>query len=263
MRSKTSGCGELLGFRLDERPLDTLVGEAMAAVRQERSPVVFACANPHSLVEARVDEEFRLALLDADQLVADGVGVILGAKLAGACAGPRITGSDYFRAAMLALDREAGIRRRVFLFGSSDAVLERMESRLSSEFPNVTVCGRLAPPFRPWSEEEDEGFRSVIRSAEPDILWVGISAPKQEKWVYRNRYALQIPVIGSVGAVFDFMAGTVPRAPEWMCRVGLEWLYRLGREPRRLWRRNLISTPMFIGLVIGEYLRAEGARRGT
>src|SRR3569833_2005210 len=127
-------------------------------------------------------------------------------------------------------------------------------TRCARDFTRVTVCGMVSPPYRTWSEDENAAMLSAINAASPDVLWVGMTAPKQEKWVETNRAHLKEPVIGSVGAVFDFYAGTYPRAPAWMCRFGIEWLYRLVKEPQRMWRRNFISSPLFVLLVLRRHL---------
>jgi N-acetylglucosaminyldiphosphoundecaprenol N-acetyl-beta-D-mannosaminyltransferase len=118
-------------------------------------------------------------------------------------------------------------------------------------FPNVVV-ETLSPPFRPWSKRENDDMVAKISQFQPDILWVGMTAPKQEKWVAANALRLTVPVIGSIGAVFDYYAGVTPRAPPWICDLGLEWLYRLPREPRRLWRRTIVSAPLFLWHVVRE-----------
>jgi N-acetylglucosaminyldiphosphoundecaprenol N-acetyl-beta-D-mannosaminyltransferase len=234
----------LLGIPIGWRGLAELTDEAVRAVRDREPQVVFACANPHSLVTARDDGVFRDALRDADQVVADGVGVSLAGRWVGARIGPRITGTDYFLSLMGRLNDSGG--GRVFFFGSSDKVLGLIAERMARDYPALTLCGALSPPYRAWSEEENRAMLAQIDAAQPDLLWVGMTAPKQEKWVFQNRHSLAVPVIGSIGAVFDFYAGTYPRAPAWMCRYGLEWLYRLISEPRRMWRRNFISTPLFL-----------------
>jgi N-acetylglucosaminyldiphosphoundecaprenol N-acetyl-beta-D-mannosaminyltransferase len=238
----------ILGVAIGNRTLEALVDEAMEAIRNGGRPAVFACANPHSLVAANADETFFRALSEADPVVADGSGVALVGKVLRADIGPRITGSDYFLGVMGRLEALGG--GRVFFFGSSERVLGLIAGRLGRDFPSLTLCGTLSPPFREFTEQENLDMVAAINAARPDVLWVGMTAPKQEKWVYRNRSALAVPVVGSIGAVFDFYAGTHPRAPAWMCRLGIEWLYRLVREPRRMWRRNFVSTPAFLGLVL-------------
>ena len=246
----------MLGVEISKAPLEELIAHAINAI-DNRGRIVFACANPHSLAIAVRDAEFKAALNAADQVVADGAGVTVLGRMVGLDVGPRITGSDYFLSTMQALSRYEG--RRVFFFGSSDKVLELIADRMRAEFPSIDLCGTLSPPFKDWSEEENDRMIEQINAARPDVLWVGMTAPKQEKWVYSSMEKLQVPVIGSIGAVFDFYAGTHPRAPLWMRRVGFEWLFRFMREPFRMWHRNLISSPLFIKLVIQHHILRKGS----
>lgn len=232
--------------------LDQIVERSLAAIRCDQPTVVFACANPHSLVAAQQDPEFLQALNKAQIVVADGVGVSLAAKVLGIEVGPRITGDDYFRALLAAVARTG--RGRVFFFGSSDRVLELIAERLARDYPQLTLCGTLSPPFREFTPAENADMVAAINAARPDVLWVGMTAPKQEKWVESQRETLQVPVIGSIGAVFEFFAGTHPRAPGWMCAIGLEWLYRLVREPRRMWQRVAVSGPRFAAAVVRQHV---------
>jgi N-acetylglucosaminyldiphosphoundecaprenol N-acetyl-beta-D-mannosaminyltransferase len=238
----------ILGVRIGTRSLPELVAAAQLAIGRRDEPFTFACANPHSLVVARGDADFRAALDRASAVVADGVGCMWAAALTGVSVGPRITGSDFFVAIMGALNRSGG---RAFFFGSRDEVLVKLVERVNRDFPSVTVAS-LSPPFRPWSDDENTQMIGQIREFAPDVLWVGMTAPKQEKWVAANLATLRVPVIGSVGAVFDYYAGVTIRAPQWLCDLGLEWLYRLPREPKRLWRRTFVSAPLFLWHVVRE-----------
>jgi N-acetylglucosaminyldiphosphoundecaprenol N-acetyl-beta-D-mannosaminyltransferase len=200
--------------------------------------------------------------MHANLIVADGVGVSLMAQMVGIQIGPRITGTDYFHAVLQALQqRGAG---RVFFFGSSQSTLTLMAKRFAADFPSLTLCGTLSPPFGSWSDEENSRMVQAINDAKPDVLWVGMTAPKQEKWVEANRRQLNIPVIGSIGAVFDFYAGTRARASQLVCRIGLEWVYRFILEPRRMWKRSVISSPIFVYLVLRRHVlgRWEGGKKG-
>jgi N-acetylglucosaminyldiphosphoundecaprenol N-acetyl-beta-D-mannosaminyltransferase len=142
---------------------------------------------------------------------------------------------------------------RYFFLGSTDRVLEKIAAKMKREFPHVTVCGVLSPPFKEeFTEEENRQMVEHINRAAPDVLWVGMTAPKQEKWIYENRHSLEVPLLGAIGAVFDFYAGTKKRAPKWICDMGLEWLPRLLREPRRLFRRNFMSSPLFLLMIFAE-----------
>jgi N-acetylglucosaminyldiphosphoundecaprenol N-acetyl-beta-D-mannosaminyltransferase len=242
----------LLGVRVGTRSLAELVQASRAAIAKGRDTFVFACANPHSLVVARQDAQFRAALERADAVVADGVGCVWAAVLAGVSVGPRITGSDFFAAIMTVLNHSGG---KAFFFGSRAQVLEILSARVKRDFPQVATQ-MLSPPFRPWSEEENLHMIDEIHRFKPDVLWVGMTAPKQEKWVAANAAQLAVPVVGSIGAVFDYYAGVTHRAPRWICDIGLEWLYRLPREPKRLWRRTFISAPKFLWFALQQRLGA-------
>lgn len=240
----------LLGVHICSRSLVDLVLDAKAAIARRADSFIFACANPHSLVVAQTDEEFRRALNGANVVVADGIGCLWAARLTGATIGPRITGTDFFLAMMTTLNQSGG---RAFFFGSRPEVLEKLRERCAREFPRIEV-GALSPPFSIWPDERNREMIDCIRSFHPDVLWVGMTAPKQEKWVAGNSGDLRVPVIGSIGAVFDYYAGYTKRAPQWICDLGLEWLYRLPREPRRLWRRTFVSAPLFFWSVLRERL---------
>ena len=247
----------LLGVRIWADGLQHLIETSLAAIQGRESalgPFVFACANPHSLTVAHRDPAFKRALSEADAVVADGVGVQIAANLCGRTLGPRITGIDYFRALMSALDSRGGAR--VVYFGSHEEVLDKLLARAAVAFPSVSVTGAISPPYGEWSPETNQRFIDEINASRPDVLWVGMTAPKQEKWVRDNQHKLQCGVVGSIGAVFDYFAGTVRRAPDWVCDLGLEWAYRLSREPGRLWQRTFVSAPRFLGLAMSEALRS-------
>lgn len=242
----------ILGIPVDKISLQTATELSVQAVAGKTPQIVFACANPHSLVTAQYDSRFRQALINANLVVPDGIGVMIMATVTGFPLGDRITGHDYFTSLLTTLEQSG--RGRVFFFGSSEQVLDLIGKRFRREFPQLTLCGTYAPPFRSWSPDENAKMLQVINAAKPDVLWVGMTAPKQETWVEANRQNLQVPVIGSIGAVFDFYAETHPRSPRWLSRLGLEWAYRFIREPRRMWKRNIISAPQFVALVIKQQL---------
>jgi N-acetylglucosaminyldiphosphoundecaprenol N-acetyl-beta-D-mannosaminyltransferase len=246
-----SGChNELLGVPIGPAGLDQIAVAAWEALDGRRAPLVLGCANPHSLVIASADREFRHALRTCSAVVADGVGVTVAARLFGREVGPRITGSDLFVTVMRELNAQGG---RSYFLGSRPEILERIRARATRDFPAVVVETH-APPFGEWSQAENDAILDRIAAFEPDVLWVGMTAPKQEKWVAANLARLRVPVIGSVGAVFDYYAGAVRRAPAIVCAAGLEWLYRLLHEPQRLWRRTFLSGPQFFWLLLRERL---------
>ncbi len=162
----------------------------------------------------------------------------------------RVYGPDL----MLKVSDQGRARRvRHFYYGSTDSVLERLRDRMQQRFPGLEVVGMFSPPFRALRDDEIHAVAAFINSTHPDIVWVGLGTPKQDEWVGRFRALLEAPVLIAVGAAFDFHAGVVRQAPRWMMRLGLEWLFRLMMEPRRLWRRYLIGNPRFVALVVREW----------
>jgi N-acetylglucosaminyldiphosphoundecaprenol N-acetyl-beta-D-mannosaminyltransferase len=209
----------------------------------------FVCANPHSLEGAQTDHEFDSAIKNADLIAPDGIGIVVASRILGGAIHQRVTGSDIFEGVNSELNKKKG--HSVFLLGSTQDNLEKMRYKMESDFPNIRVVGTFSPPFEEeFSHEENLMMVETINRAKPDVVWVGMTAPKQEKWIYENREKLEVKLLGPIGAVFDFFTGNVKRPPPIFQEWGLEWLPRFLREPRRLWRRNLISNPKFILRVI-------------
>ncbi|MSM40121.1 MAG: WecB/TagA/CpsF family glycosyltransferase [Geobacter sp.] len=204
-----------------------------------------ACLNPHSFVSAQDDPQFAEALHDADWLIPDGSGIVLAAKILGRRIRGRITGSDIFWGLQETLNRSGGCS--VFFLGSTAKTLSMIRTKMSQDFPHIEIAGTYSPPYKTEFNEEDNGLMvEAINRVKPDVLWVGMTAPKQEKWICQNKALLNVKFIGAIGAVFDFYSGKVKRSHPLFQELGLEWLPRLMREPRRLWRRNLISAPRFL-----------------
>jgi N-acetylglucosaminyldiphosphoundecaprenol N-acetyl-beta-D-mannosaminyltransferase len=184
-------------------------------------------------------------------LVTDGIGLSFIGSLLGYRVNPRITGSDFFTA-LMDKENQAFLNRkaRVIFFGSSTEVLSLIKEKLSFQYTKIQFCDFISPPYGDWNEEMDSDFCQQINQHKADILWVGMTAPKQEIWVQKNRHRLNVAVVGNIGAVFDFTAGTYERAPLWARKMGLEWLIRLIKEPRRMWRRNFVSPLIFLRAVL-------------
>lgn len=219
----------------------------------------FACDNAYSAELACRDPEFMAALRAADLVVPDGAGIIVASWLLGGGIRERVTGPDLFRSVSRALDARGG--RSVFYLGTSEETLEKIRRRHETEFPNLRIAGMLAPPYRKrFSAEELAAMAEAVDAAAPDVLWVGLGAPKQETWIFANRDRLRVPLCCPVGAVFDYYAGNMSMPPLWMQRAGLHWLYRLTQDPRRLWRRSL-EIPVFLANVVRDRLR--GRRDGA
>lgn len=238
----------VIGFPVATLDADGCVAWALEGIaRGER--LFVACANPHSLVVAERDAAFAAALLTADMLVPDGVGMVLASRLRRGRIRTRVTGSDFFLGLNARLSK-AGPRLRTFFLGSTPETLAAIERQMAARFPAVEVAGCFSPPFRAsFTPDDDEAMIAAVRRARADVLWVGMTAPKQETWIARVRSRLDVGLVVAIGAAFDFFAGTVTRShPAWQ-RVGLEWLPRLLRQPRRLWRRTFVSAPRFLWLV--------------
>jgi len=209
----------------------------------------FVCVNPHSLETARKDSFFEKALKHADLIVPDGMGMVIASKILGGSIHDRVTGMDIFIELNRIMNATSGFR--IFFLGSTEKNLNQIKNKIRCEFPSLIIAGTYSPPFKPeFSHEENNAMTDAINQANPDVLWVGMTAPKQEKWIYQNKDKLNVKFIGAVGAVFDFYAGTVKRSSPLFQKYGLEWLPRLLREPRRLWYRNFVSGPKFLMRVI-------------
>lgn len=200
--------------------------------------------NPHSYCVAQEDEVFRDALLTSDILIPDGVGVVWASKFLYEKKINKVSGFDMHLHFLSLLQNKGG--GKVFYLGSSEHTLSLIFARVKSEFPSLDVKV-FSPPFKEeFSKDENEVMINEINLFEPDVLFVGMTAPKQEKWVFYHKNKISAKLICSIGAVFDFYAGTIKRPNQFWIKNGLEWLPRFLNEPKRLWKRNLVSTPKFI-----------------
>jgi len=208
----------------------------------------------YSYVVAQKDEFFAEALTNGDYLMPDGAGIVKACKWLKAKSQPkeRIAGWDLFMFEMQALNRKT-TKSKVMFMGSSEKVLSLIRKRAAIDFPNLEVV-TYSPPYKSeFSDEDNQAMINAINDANPDLLWIGMTAPKQEKWTYKHWNELNIHChCGCIGAVFDFYAGTVKRAPLWWQEHSLEWLYRLLMEPRRMWRRYIIGNAKFLYYIYKE-----------
>jgi len=214
--------------------------------------VLINTVNAHSYNTALEDEAFAEALQKGNFLIPDGISIVKACKFLKAKSRPveRIAGWDLFIYEMTRLNQAGG---KCFFMGSSEAVLGKVRERCAKDYPKIEV-ETYSPPYKPeFSKEDNDAMVAAINAADPDLLWIGMTAPKQEKWAYSHWSELDIHChCGTIGAVFDFYAGTVKRAPVWMQKAGLEWLYRLVKEPRRMWRRYVVGNVKFIRNCIRE-----------
>lgn len=224
--------------------------DALSAIPQGK--VLINTINAYSFDVAQKDEQFAEALRNGDYLIPDGASIVKACQWLKSKSQPkeRIAGWDLFQIEMEKLNAKGG---KCFFMGSSEQVLALIKEKATKDYPNITVQ-TYSPPYRPeFSEEENKDIINAINAARPDLLWIGMTAPKQEKWTYQHWHELDIHChVGTIGAVFDFYAGTVKRAPMWMQNHILEWFYRLINEPKRMWRRYLIGNLLFIWNIMNE-----------
>jgi N-acetylglucosaminyldiphosphoundecaprenol N-acetyl-beta-D-mannosaminyltransferase len=239
---------ENLWKNLNIDPLGKCIDDIMLTIQIFSKCRTILCLNPHSWVEAEKDNKFRDALVNADWLLADGVGVSIASGFFKSPSSPRIPGPDLYLKLMHRLNEQGG---KVFFLGSTKETLSKIKDKIETDFKNLKIAGIYSPPFEAqFTDQENKKMIEIINKSSPDILWVGMTAPKQEKWILENQSKLKVPVVAGIGAAFDFYAGTVKRAPRFVRRLGLEWAYRFIGSPRRLLKRNLVSTPKFIYRII-------------
>lgn len=236
-----------------------ILGSKAELVALPEGKLLINTINAHSYNTARKDELFAEALTNGDVLIPDGVSIVKACRWIKAKSLPeeRIAGWDLFEFEMNKLE-ECGRtlrspQRTVMFMGSSQKVLDLIVKRAAEVYPHLKIV-TYSPPYKPeFSEEDNKAIIEAINAADPDLLWIGMTAPKQEKWTYSHWNELNIHChVGTIGAVFDFFAGTVERAPIWWQRHGLEWLYRLLKEPKRMWRRYIIGNTLFLWNMLKE-----------
>jgi N-acetylglucosaminyldiphosphoundecaprenol N-acetyl-beta-D-mannosaminyltransferase len=254
----------------DQRSIDILgvrvsaigMADALMAIERwisERSRNYVCVTGAHGVMESRRNERLRGIHNRASLVAPDGMPLVWLAHLIGETHAERVYGPDLMRA-MTEISELRGYRQ--FYYGGAAGVAEKLGVKLIRQHPNLQVAGVMTPPFRDLTEQEDEEQVRQINAARPDILWIGLGTPKQETWMAAHLGRIEAPVMIGVGAAFDFLAGTKQQAPRWMQRNGLEWLFRLVTEPRRLWRRYAYIVPGFAILIVGDLALRALRRRG-
>jgi N-acetylglucosaminyldiphosphoundecaprenol N-acetyl-beta-D-mannosaminyltransferase len=199
----------------------------------------------HGVIESQADQKLRAIHNRAGMVTPDGMPLVWMCRALGFKRTTRVSGPDLMQL-MTVVSAERGYRQ--FYYGGNEGVADKLAETLKAKLPGLQVAGTHTPPFRALTVEEDEAIIEKINAARPDIVWVGLSTPKQEYWMAAHAGRLHVPVLIGVGAAFDFLTDLKSRAPSWMQRSGLEWFYRLVTEPRRLWRRYLTIVPKFLFL---------------
>ncbi len=247
MKLETSSF-DVLGVRVGALNLPRAVDTIEQWIRR-RTPHYVCVTGVHGVTESRRDPELRRIFKGAGMVTPDGMPLVWLGRLQGYRDIERVYGPDL----MLALCARKGLRH--FLYGGSPTTLVKLERNLRRRFPGIAIVGTISPPFRALTPAEDGAIAAAIDSARPDIVWVGVGTPKQERWMAEHVDRLGVPALIGVGAAFDFHAGTKAQAPIWMRRSGLEWVFRFLCEPRRLARRYLVGNTVFVSLLLTQLVR--------
>lgn len=230
----------VLSVRVSAVQIADVVRRMKRWIREPSGVHYIAVTGMHGVMEARRDLSFERILNSADLVVPDGMPLVWLGRWHGHSLARRVYGPEL----METFCRETGGQFTHFFYGGAPGTGKRLGETLHRRF-GIRTAGDYSPPFRALTTEEDAEIIALIERATPDILWVGLSTPKQERWMYEHRGRLTVPVIVGVGAAFDFHTGQLKQAPRWMRENGLEWLFRLLAEPRRLWRRYLVYGSQF------------------
>lgn len=238
----------VLGVGLSVLNLKTALDAIGDAIRSRRKGYI-CVTGVHGVMEAQSDEAFRRILNGAFLCTPDGMPMVWMGKIRGHHGMSRVYGPDLMLDVCAEGEKNSW---RHFFYGGADGIADKLAARLKERFPKMEVVGTYTPPFRPLSADEEKALQETIRTARPDIFWVGLSTPKQEKFMAAYLDKLDTTLMVGVGAAFDFHSGQVKQAPRWMQRSGLEWFYRLCQEPRRLAKRYFTNNPRFAWKILGQ-----------
>jgi N-acetylglucosaminyldiphosphoundecaprenol N-acetyl-beta-D-mannosaminyltransferase len=239
---REQGCYGVLGIPVAAVQIPEVIARMEEWIARHEACRFVAVTDMHSVMEAQHDSGFKCMLSGADLVVPDGFPLVWMGHRKGFALRRRVYGPEL----MATFCEQTAMKHyRHYFYGGEPGVAEDLAARFSARFPGLLVAGTCCPPFRPLSAEEDREFVTAIERSGADVVWVGLGAPKQERWMFEHRKQLSVPVLIGVGAAFDFHTGRVPRAPVWMGEHGFEWLFRLSVEPRRLWHRYLVHGSQF------------------
>ena len=241
----------ILGVRVDAVQIPDAIARLEEWIRNHDICRYVAVTGMHGVTEAQHDPAFKDILNSAGLVVPDGMPLVWLSRLKGFPLKRRVYGPELMMSFFESTEKKG---YRHFLYGGTPCVLEQLARAIQRRFPGTIVAGAYSPPFRDLTQQEDSQAVAMINNAVPDVVWVGLSTPKQERWMHQHRERLRVPVLLGVGAAFDINAGMKKQAPRWMREHGLEWLFRLLQEPRRLWKRYLVYGSKFAGYILLEFL---------
>jgi N-acetylglucosaminyldiphosphoundecaprenol N-acetyl-beta-D-mannosaminyltransferase len=231
----------VLGIPVDAVQIPDVIAILERWIRERSATHYVAVTGMHGVMEAQQDRAFKTVLETADLVVPDGTPLARLGRVHGYPLRRRVYGPEL----MMTFCEQTGSKYRHFYYGGAEGVADHLAQTLHEKF-GVVTAGTYCPPFRPLTPEEDRDVVQRIEASGADVVWVGLSTPKQEKWMYAHRDTVRVPVMLGVGAAFDLNTGRLTQAPRWMREHGLEWLYRLLAEPKRLWRRYILLGSRFV-----------------
>ena len=239
------------GVRIDKAGLKDVYNFASESINLKKACLIISI-NVDVLIKARKDFELKSIINNSELVLADSRILLFSSYLLGKPLEGNITGSNLFFSFS---DWAAKKKYKLFLLGAASGVAEKVAEILIKKYPGLKIVGTYSPPFGfENNEDENKKMVKIIKECSPDVLFVAFGVPKQEKWIWRYKDEYNVPVSVGIGATFDYISGNVRRAPKWMQKIGLEWLFRLCQEPRRLWKRYLIGNTIFIWLVLKEFI---------
>ena len=242
-------CYKVVGVRVDALEMREVITQLQEWIASGSRGNYVAVTGMHGISEVLRDPSLREVINHAGMVVPDGMPLVWLARWHGISIRRRVTGAEL----MQAFCEQTGSRYRHFFYGGAPGVAEDLAQKLNQRF-GVIVAGAYTPPFRPLTDQEEIEIAARVEAAAPDVLWVGLSTPKQERWIYAHRLSLPVPVMLGVGAAFDMHSDRLTRAPVCVQELGLEWFYRLLSEPRRLWKRYLVLIPTAVWSVLLELI---------
>ncbi|WP_328322335.1 WecB/TagA/CpsF family glycosyltransferase [Kribbella sp. NBC_00382] len=241
MTAETQDRVDVLGIHVSVTDMEHTVGTFARWIDGGERHLV-CVSDMNALLHARADKQLTEVYNTSGMTLPDGMPLVWAGKKAGFDRMDRVCGPDLIERVMAEAEQRGWSQ---YFYGGADGVAEKLRDTFTAKHPGLKVAGVYSPPYRALTAEEDDEIVARLNEANPDIIWVGLGAPKQERWMAEHRDRLDAAILIGVGAAFDFHTGRLDRAPDWMQRAGLEWSYRLYKEPRRLWRRYVLGIPRF------------------